>query len=69
MNSYMRDPDSGALINTDDSHYRAIVAARESQKREQRAQEQLDTMHNELREIKNILQSLGLKEDNGKTGS
>lgn len=52
--SYVKKHD-GLLINTDDSHYRAVLAARESQKETKRIYDQVQSLSDELNEIKALL--------------
>ena len=55
--SYMKD-DSGIVINTDDSQYRSLLALRESRKREAQLESQVDSLKNEMSEIKNLIAQL-----------
>ena len=55
--SYVKD-DSGIVINTDDSQYRSLLALRESRKREAQLESQVDSLKNEVSEIKNLLAQL-----------
>lgn len=59
--SFIRDK-NGALINTDDRHYRALLAARESQKREAAATAQFNAIQSEIEEIKKVLASIAGKQ-------
>jgi hypothetical protein len=52
--SYIKSSD-GLLINTDESHYRAVLAARESQKQARMICDQVNTLTEELNEIKALL--------------
>lgn len=52
--SYIKNAD-GLLINTDDSHYRALLAARESQKEARRVYDQVQELTAEMNEIKALL--------------
>jgi len=52
--SYIKNAD-GLLINTDDSHYRALLAARESQKETKRVYDQVQALTSEMNEIKALL--------------
>jgi hypothetical protein len=45
----------GIIINTDDSHYKAILAQRESQKQALSVCKQMDALKDELAEIKAVL--------------
>jgi hypothetical protein len=47
--------DDGLLINTDESHYRALLAARESQKQAMAVYEQVQDLTAQLSEIKDLL--------------
>ena len=55
--SFIRDPMSGAVINTDDSYYRSILAARQSQKEAQQMCQKLHDLESELSEIKDLLKN------------
>lgn len=52
--SYIRDS-HGVLINTDDSHYRAILAQRDAEKKSKEVSEQVDSLKDELTQIKALL--------------
>ncbi len=52
--SYIKDP-KGFLINTNESHYKAILAQRESQKLVQAVDEQIKDLHAQLKEIKALM--------------
>lgn len=69
MDSYVRDA-SGALINTDDSYYRAIVSERESRKKVQQVSTRVDEALNEIEYLKRIMfEKLGLKNEDVQTSS
>lgn len=51
---YVKGSD-GLLINTDDSHYKAVLAARESQKETKRIYDQVQALSDELNQIKALL--------------
>jgi len=55
--SYVKD-DSGVVINTDDSQYRAILAVRESRKREAQLKTEVEDLKGEISEIKSLLAQL-----------
>jgi hypothetical protein len=52
--SYVRDS-RGIIINTDDSYYKAIVGQRESDKRSRQISEEVNTLKDELTQIKALL--------------
>jgi hypothetical protein len=52
---FTRDPVSKAIINTEDSYYKAILARRQDQKKNNELESELDTLRNELSEIKELL--------------
>lgn len=56
--AFVRDPITKAVINTDDSQYRSILAMRESQKEAERSQRELHALKGELTEIKALLQQV-----------
>lgn len=56
--SFVRDPMSGAVINTDDSYYRSILAVRQSQKESQELCQKLHDLESELSDIKNLLKQV-----------
>lgn len=53
--TFIRDDISGAIINTDDNHYKMILARREEKMKSLRLQEELDCLKCELSEIKDLL--------------
>lgn len=55
MSSFVRDPVTSAVINTDDARYRAILAERQMRKQAADVQSQLDALNNDITEIKNLL--------------
>lgn len=55
---YLKDPISGALINTDDSEYQRILAIREQKKREAQKDREIAELKNEVGEIKDLLKLL-----------
>lgn len=55
---YVKDTESGAIINNDVEEYRKFLAAREASKRNNSLQKQVDELQNDLMEIKNILLQL-----------
>lgn len=52
--SYVRDS-RGIVINTDDSYYRAIVAQRESEKKSKEVFDEVNSLKDELTQIKALL--------------
>lgn len=57
MSSFVKD-DTGFIINTDDSHYRAILAARENEKRAKEAEQKFNRLEEELSQIKELLKKI-----------
>ena len=55
--SYVRDV-QGIIINTDDSHYKAILAQRQSQKQTEILCSKMTELETELVDIKNLLQQV-----------
>lgn len=55
---YKRDPVTNVIINTDDSHYKAILAQRASKKTTQQLDNEITSLKSELSEIKTLLQDI-----------
>lgn len=55
---YARDPVSRAVINTEDSYYKAILARRQDKKKEQKLEAEISDLRCELTEIKTLLQQV-----------
>lgn len=55
--SYVRD-NRGIIINTDDSHYKAILAQRQLQKQAEMLCSKMSELETELVDIKNLLQQV-----------
>lgn len=55
---YTRDPTSKAVINNEDSYYKAIVARRQDIKKKNELESEMDTLRTELTEIKELLQQV-----------
>ena len=53
--TFIRDDLSGAIINTDDNHYKMILARREEKKKAAKLEQELDCLKCELSEIKDLL--------------
>jgi hypothetical protein len=58
---FIRDQSTGALINTDEQHYRTITSARKKRKESEDLVRRMDDMEAEVSEIKSILQRLADK--------
>ncbi len=52
---FTRDPVSKAIINMEDSYYKAIVARRHDQKKNNELESEIDSLRNELSDIKELL--------------
>ena len=52
---YTRDPVSKAIINTEDSYYKAILARRLDNKKKNELEGEIDILRTELTEIKELL--------------
>ncbi|CAB4143129.1 hypothetical protein UFOVP447_82 [uncultured Caudovirales phage] len=52
---YTRDPVSKAIINTEDSYYKAILARRLDNKKKNELEGEIDILRAELTEIKALL--------------
>lgn len=55
---FVRDTTSHAVINTDDSHYRAILAQREARKQADDLQKTVEALQGEMGEIRDLLQKV-----------
>lgn len=55
---FVRDTTSHAVINTDDSHYRAILAQREARKQADDLQKTVEALQCEMGEIRDLLQKV-----------
>ena len=55
---YTRDPVSKAIINNEDSYYKAIVARRQDKKKNNELESEIDSLRNELSNIKELLQQV-----------
>lgn len=49
---------SGIIINTDDSHYRSLVALRESKKEKARLESEVESLKSDISNIKDLLAQL-----------
>lgn len=54
----VRDMSSGAIINMDDGYYKQIVAQRAQNKQMQQQCEEMQSLKNELSDIKSMLQQV-----------
>lgn len=52
---YMKDATTGAIINTNDDHYKRILAIRAEKKKGQDLCKRMNSLENDLREIKELL--------------
>lgn len=55
--SFVKDA-SGVIINTDDSHYRSLVALRESKKEKARLESEVQDLKSDMSNIKDLLAQL-----------
>lgn len=55
---YLKDTDSGAIINNDDEEYKKFLAAREAAKKSNNLCKRMSEVENDLREIKTLLSQL-----------
>ena len=55
--SFVKDA-SGIIINTDDSHYRSLVALRESRKEKARLESEVESLKSDMSNIKHLLAHL-----------
>lgn len=62
---YIRDPNSRAIINSDDGHYKAILARRADARKAAEVNNELNSLRNELDEIKQLLEQIVNGSKNG----
>lgn len=62
---YLKDTISGAIINTDDTYYQQILAERKRIKEQQAICDEMNTLKNELSNIKNLLAQIVNGNKNG----
>lgn len=55
---YVKDTDSGVIINNDEEEYKKFLATRESIKRNNSLCKRIDAVEHDLREIKELLVQL-----------
>ena len=55
---FIRDTESGAIINTNDSYYKQILAQRSNSKKTAEVCEKMNSLESELSEIKMMLQQI-----------
>ena len=55
---FIRDPVSKAVINNEDSYYKAIVARRQDKKKNNELESELVSLRDELSNIKELLQQV-----------
>lgn len=55
---YIKDPISGALINTDDSEYKRLLSMREHRRKEAEKDKEIASLKEEMNEIKDMLKLL-----------
>ena len=55
--SFVKEP-SGIIINTDDSHYRSLVALRESRKEKARLESEVQSLKSDIDNIKDLVAQL-----------
>lgn len=56
--AYERDMKTGLVINTDDSQYKSILAMRNHKKQSERLCSEIDSLKDELSEIKALMQKV-----------
>lgn len=56
--SFVKDIRSGVVINTDDTQYKAILAARQAQKEKNELNSKIESLSSELNDIKLLLQQV-----------
>jgi hypothetical protein len=55
---YIKDTDSGVVINTDEEEYKKFLAKREASKQSNTLHKRMTEVENDLREIKSLLEKL-----------
>jgi hypothetical protein len=55
---YIKDTDSGVIINNNEEEYKKFLAAREASKRNHSLCKRITEVENDLRDIKGLLQQL-----------
>lgn len=55
---YLKDTDSGVIINNDDEEYKKFLANREAIKKNNNLCKRIDEVENDLRDIKELLLKL-----------
>lgn len=55
---YLKDTDSGVIINNDEEQYKKFLAAREASKKNNNLCKRMSEVENDLRDIKSLLQQL-----------
>jgi hypothetical protein len=56
--TFVRDSNTGAIINKDDNYYKMILAKREEQRKAEVFQERMECLECELTEIKQLLKQV-----------
>jgi hypothetical protein len=55
---YVKDTETGAIINNNEEEYKKFLASRESSKKSKDLSNRLTEVENDLRDIKSLLQQL-----------
>jgi hypothetical protein len=55
---YIKDTDTGVVINNNEEEYKKFLAAREASKKNNNLCKRMSEVENDLRDIKNLLQQL-----------
>jgi hypothetical protein len=58
QHGYLKDTDTGAIINNDEDSYRKFLAAREASKKNNSLCKRIEEVENDLRDIKSLLLQL-----------
>lgn len=66
---YLKDTDSGVIINNNEEEYKKFLAAREASKRNNSLCKRMTEVENDLCDIKGLLQQLLTGRIDGKTSS
>lgn len=62
---FVRDPSSGAVINTEDSHYNAILLKRKEAQERDMLKQQISSLQNDIEEIKSLLHQVLIGNNHG----
>lgn len=67
--SFVKDQATGMIINTDDNYYKSILVTRQQEKQAKEMCSELDSVKNELAEIKSLMEKVLNGRKDGQTSS